>query len=457
MFLLEHQKSQTIMNLLRQSGATDVLFVGGCVRDVLLGVSKIIDIDIEVYGLDYDKIVEILSPHFRVGLVGKSFGTVKVGHGIDISIPRRESKSGVGHKGFQIYTDPMLTFREAALRRDFTVNAIGMRQDGTLVDPYDGAGDICRKILRATSNAFSEDPLRVLRAMQFAARFDFVVEERTVRLCRTLKSEFPTLSKERVWGEWYKWGAKSQIPSRGLECLKATEWIDCFPQIAHLIGVPQHPAYHQEGDVFEHTKMTVDAAAELAKRECLPENQRLILLFAALLHDIGKPQTLMQHEEGHWTSPGHPAAGVKPAKEFLESMLAPHWVIAQVLPLITEHQTRLQGDTIDVTRSATRRLAFRLAPATIRMWGLLCESDAAGCISERKHPPLNPRLEMAKQLGVLDGPPKPIIQGRHLMEKGMEPGPEMGIFLRKIFEAQLDGAFIDIESGLKWLESEFQL
>ena len=440
------------MQLLQDGGAGDVLFVGGCVRDYLLGIPDAIkDIDIEVYGLSYEKIIAILSPHFRVDVVGKSFGTVKVDHGIDLSIPRRESKQGSGHKGFHVVPDPKMTFREAASRRDFTVNAIGMRLDNTIVDPYGGVDDLDRKILRATSDAFGEDPLRVLRGMQFSARFGFQIEPRTIGMCRDLKNEFATLSPERIWGEWFKWAVKSEFPSLGLQCLKETTWLDCFPQLFRMLGTPQHSQYHQEGDVFEHTKLTVDAAVSVARGHQLSENDRLILLFAALLHDVGKPETLVRNEDGNWTSPNHAAAGVKPSGDFFESMLAPHWVAENVKPLIREHQTRLAQETETASATATRRLAQRLSPSNIRMWAMLCQSDATGCITDRPHRSLEPWLTLAKSLGVLEFPPVPMIQGRHLLELGFSPGPEMGRLLRCAFEAQLDGEFHDLASGLLWV------
>ena len=263
--LLEHRKSQRIIDLLEQGGATGVYFVGGSVRDHFLGQpsiagriapnqekeqphcdpQKVKDIDIEVYGLNYDAMVGILSPHFRVNLVGRSFGTLKVDQQIDVSVPRRESKMGIGHKGFRVDSDPDMTFAEAAKRRDFTINAIGMKRDGTVVDPYQGVDDIRRKILRATSEAFGEDPLRVLRGMQFAARLGFQLDPDTVVLCRGLRDEFPALSPERVWGEWEKWALKSQFPSLGLRVLEATGWLACFPELFALRGTPQHLLWHR--------------------------------------------------------------------------------------------------------------------------------------------------------------------------------------------------------------------
>jgi tRNA nucleotidyltransferase (CCA-adding enzyme) len=334
--LLTNRKHQRIIELLEQGGATEVYFVGGAVRDCLLGEHHhdCKDIDIEVFGLNYEEIVRLLSPSFRVNLVGKSFGTVKVDQRIDVSIPRRESKFGVGHKGFQIMSDPSMTFADAACRRDFTVNAIGMRRDGTIVDPYHGVDDLQQKILRATSDAFGEDPLRVLRAMQFVSRFGFRVDAKTIAMCRSLKSEFSALSAERILSEWEKWATKSRFPSLGLRLLESTGWLECFPEIAALHGTKQHPLWHREGDALEHTAAVVDAMAQHVIEKKHDPSSRLTLMFAALLHDVGKPLTLTEKEPGVWHSPKHAEAGVPLAKTFLERMRAPERWIASVLPLV---------------------------------------------------------------------------------------------------------------------------
>ncbi|MDO4558812.1 MAG: hypothetical protein Q4C47_07595, partial [Planctomycetia bacterium] len=256
-----------IARLLRDGGALDVYAVGGSVRDALLGLhSK--DIDLEVRGLSYQKIADILSPHFPVSFVGRSFGVLKVGHHVDVSLPRRESKIGSGHRGFAIEADPTLSEREAFARRDFTVNAIGMRPDGTLIDHYDGLSDLKRGILRAVSPAFRDDPLRVLRGMQFAARFGFTMDEGTVNLCRELFDEFPTLSEERILEEWRKWALRGRFPSRGLAVLRQTGWIRGFPELAALCGCPAESGSQKScgdsgGDVWDHTCQVCDRMTRL--------------------------------------------------------------------------------------------------------------------------------------------------------------------------------------------------
>ena len=448
-------KSRRIIDLLLQAGARDCLFVGGYVRDYLFGI-KSKDIDIEVYGLTYGEIAKTLGEHFRIDIVGQSFGVIKVGHDTDVSIPRRESKTGIGHTAFHVETDSNLTPLEAFGRRDFTINAIGMRPDGSLCDPYDGQGDLERKILRATTDAFGEDPLRVLRGMQFAARFGFAVEPRTIELCRLLLPEFETLAAERVWTEWYKWATKSRYPSKGLQFLRDTGWVEKFPELAATIACPQHPKWHPEGDVFTHTLWVCDEAERIAQEASLPENERAELMFAALCHDFGKPATLSYSDENSWTSPNHAAASGPPARAFLSRMKAPHQFIAKTLPLVLEHMAPLQVPTDEIPSNAlVRRLAVRLAPANIRMWGHLCLADRRGCggLKNRDGRVVH-WLNVAEKLSVLDAPPVPLLQGRDLLPLGMEPGPEMGKLLKAAYEAQLDGVIQTTADAIKWALAE---
>lgn len=447
------KRAQRILDVLTAGGASDAFYVGGCVRDRLMGIDSK-DIDIEVYGLSYDDIVRLLRPHFHVDLVGKSFGIVKVGHTVDVGIPRRESKTGSGHKGFDVLPDPAMSPLEAMGRRDFTINAIGMRPDGTLIDPFDGQSDLRQGILRATTRAFAEDPLRVLRGMQFAARFGFAMDEATIELSRSLRPEFETLAPERVWIEWEKWATKGQQPSLGLLLLEHTGWIDCFPELAALRGTPQNPRFHPEGDVLTHTCLTVDAAVQVADTMRLTEEERKLLLFAALCHDFGKPYTTIRREDGTWTSPNHAAIGVSFAESFLRRMRAPGWLLESIRSLVAEHMAHmaLPPDEEPSERSV-RRLAVRLAPVSIRLWAALCRSDAKGCQASFDRHRTDFWEEVAERLAVNLEKPKPIIQGRHLLELGYLPGPDMGRLLHAAYEAQLDGLFHTITEGIDHIRS----
>ena len=459
-------KVRRIFDLLNSGGARDVLLVGGCVRDWLLGVESK-DIDLEVYGLSYEKIAEILSPHFRVEQVGKSFGVLKVGHDIDVALPRTESKAGTGHTGFDVVSDPYLDPKGAFARRDFTINALGMRADGQIVDFYGGQRDLDKKILRAVSAAFKDDPLRVLRGMQFASRFGMTLDEKTTEYCRELLPEFATLSEERIYEEWHKWATKGVYPSRGLEVLRQTGWITCFSELSALNGCEQNPKWHPEGDVWEHTKLVTDQMAGLIRAsgqsgdetsEPFSDEERTILMFAALCHDFGKPSVSVRDTDGTIRSHGHAEVGVPLAEAFLRRMKAPIRIIETVKPLVAEHMAILNTQKLGVPSPRTvRRLAVRLAPATIRHWCALCQADALGCFSPACDQKLirfetDVWLNAAENASVRDEQPKPILLGRHLIELGWESGPMMGKTLDAAFEAQLDGAFDSVETALVWLK-----
>jgi tRNA nucleotidyltransferase (CCA-adding enzyme) len=449
------QRFQPLFATIRQAGGAP-LIVGGAVRDYLLGLEPK-DIDIEVYGLPADQLIEALTPFGRVNAVGRSFGVLKLrmanGEEIDVSLPRRESKAGTGHRGFIVEPDPDMTPQEAAARRDFTWNALAMNPYGTLLDFFGGAADLKTGIIRHVSDAFSEDPLRVLRAMQFAARFDMRMAPETVELCRSLLVEASTLSIERVWGEWSKWALKGKRPSAGLRVLRETGWLTLTPELYALVGCPQHAFYHPEGDVWTHTKYVCDVAAQIAEREQLNDAQRTALLFAALCHDLGKPATTQPDAQGQMRSMGHAKAGAPLALTFLRRIGAPHWLGEQIEPLVREHLAHLK---LAVTEPTIRRLAVRLEPSTIAMWGHLLEADHSG------RPPLPPGkpataiIAIARQLGVLNGPPSPILSGRHLLEHGMTPGPALGAALREAYQAQLDGVFTTVSEGLEWMIEHYQ-
>ena len=442
------------MVALKTAGAREVLIVGGFVRDQALGVQSK-DIDIEVYGLSIEDIMVVLEQlGMKFDAVGKSFGVIKVGNDIDISVPRRENKIGVGHKGFDIQPDPDMSVKDAAKRRDFTVNALAMGVDGNIIDHFSGIEDIQNRILVATSDAFIEDPLRVLRGMQFAARFDFSVEPRTIAMCGKLASEFSTLAKERIWEEWKKWALKGQRPSTGLNFLIDVGWLVLFPEIRALVGVPQDPEWHPEGDVFIHTGHVVDAAAVIAEREQLGEHDRLVLLFSALTHDFGKPSTT-KFEDGRWRAKRHCGAGVEPAEQFLEGIGAPKRIIEEVKPLISEHLAHA-GVKVPSDR-AIRRLANRIAPSSIKALSRVVEADHSGRPPLEKGNPLQLWVDKAHSLNVFSDKPEPILKGRHLIDMNVKPGRAMGVILDKAFEVQLDGGFSNLAGAQQWAKENMDI
>lgn len=428
--------------------------VGGCVRDRILGFpSK--DVDIEVFGLSAETISRVLEPFGRVNQVGVSFGVIKLrlpdGDELDFTLPRRENKSGRGHRGFIVEVDHTMTIADAAARRDFTLNAIyRCPLTDEFLDPHGGRSDLERGILRATTHHFAEDPLRVLRGMQFAARFDLTLEEETARLALSLRDEYDSLARERVWGEWHKWAAKSRVPSRGLEMLMKSGWLELFPELSALPGVPQDPQWHPEGDVWIHTLWVCDAAAGLADREGLDETERVILMLAALCHDLGKATTT-EFSDGRWRAHGHCEAGVPLTRSFLERIGCPESIIEVIEPLVAEHLVHAQGSP---SLRSVRRLALRLKKATIGQLMLLVEADLGG------RPPLPGGLpenaaqilELSRDLNIDRSQPKPLLQGRHLIDLGYAPGPWFGELLGACFEAQIDGVFENEGEGLKYME-----
>lgn len=444
--------------------------VGGAVRDWLLGITYT-DLDIEVGDASFGDLHRVLAPFGATDVVGRSFGVIKLrlpsGTEYDISLPRRESKTGAGHRGFAIQPDPALSDADAAARRDFTLNAIAWdplaRQ---LIDPHGGQADLHARILRHTSPAFSEDPLRVLRAMQFAGRFDLTLAPATAELCRSIAPSFHELPVERIWHEWAKWAEKSASPlgrpSAGLRVLVETGWLAHFPELAALTGCPQDPEWHPEGDVFIHTAHCCDALARDPEWLDASPRRRRVLMLATLLHDAGKPACTRQEEKPsgsgrlRWVSPGHEPAGVPHAESFLARIGAPRDHAPALTPLVANHMVHHHGGPSGLGSSALRRLARRLHPASIDDLAAVMRADSNG------RPPLHSpdtlalisRLQSdAASLALGTSAPQPILLGRHLIAAGLSPGPEFKRLLATAFEAQLDGSFGDESTALIWLRN----
>ncbi len=441
--------------------------VGGCVRDWLMGHEPK-DFDVEVAGVDFEVLHRALAPFGATDVIGRSFGVVKVrsavtGGDYDFSLPRRESKTGSGHRGFAVAPDATLSDADAAARRDFTVNAIAFDPaDGAIVDPHGGQGDLRARVLRHTSPACSEDPLRVLRAFQLAARFDFSLDPGTAALCRAMVDTYRELPVERVWGEWDKWALKAVKPSRGLEVLEQTGWLVHFPEIAALRGTPQEPEWHPEGDVFTHTQHCLDALVSLDGWRLGDAHRRRLLSLAVLAHDFGKPATTSFAERRgvmRWISPGHEGVGGPLAEAFLRRIGSPLELIPPVCALVIQHLAHHHGKQGGFSDSQVRRLARRLAPATIEDLVLVMGADSRG------RPPLDPGEDLglietlrgrAVELALEDAAPRPILMGRHLLELGCKPGPGYTPILAAAFEAQLDGAFADEDGARAWLKSHLE-
>ena len=440
--------------------------VGGGVRDWLLGIAPK-DFDVEVGGVDFETLHRALAPFGATDVVGRSFGVIKVrskatNAEYDFSLPRRESKTGAGHRGFAVAPDPALSDADAAARRDFTVNAIALDPfTHALIDPHGGQRDLAARVLRHTSAAFVEDPLRVLRAMQLAARFDFSIAPETAALSRSITETFSELPVERVWHEWAKWAEKSVRPSRGLAVLEETGWLKHFPEVAVLRGTPQEPEWHPEGDVFTHTQLCLDSLVALDDWKNSAAPRRRILMFAVLAHDFGKPSTTSRAEKRgalRWISPGHEAAGGPLADSFLRRIGAPLDVDPPVCALVVNHLAHHHGQAT-FSDTSVRRLARKLAPATIDDLAAVMRADSNGrppLTSPDTHARINDLVAKAHALALADSAPKPLILGRHLLQLGQKPDPKFKAVLDAAFEAQLDGAFADEAGGLAWLRDFLQ-
>ena len=432
------------------------LLVGGCVRDARMGkVPK--DWDLEVYNLAPERLREVLDQFGPVNVAGEAFTVYKIGRHLDVSIPRRERKSGRGHKAFVIEGDPSMSVAEATKRRDFTINAI--LQDpltDEIIDPFSGQRDIEQHILRAVSvETFAEDSLRVLRAAQFAARFEFDIDPATIELCRAI--DLSDLPSERIWGELEKLLLQSRRPSLGIEWLLklgATEKL--FPEIQSLIGVEQEREWHPEGDVFVHTLLAVDRARELV--DDLPYAKQVTVILATLAHDFGKPATT-EFIDGRLRSRGHEEAGVVPTERFLDRInvhtIDGYNVRAQVIALVREHLKpgEFYKKRDEVGEGAFRRLARRCEPDLLYR---VAKADSLG-----RNAPWVPReqwygseaqewfIERSRELQVEQRPPDPILLGRHLLDLGLEPGPRMGEITRAVYEMQLDGRVRNLDQAIE--------
>lgn len=430
------------------------LFVGGCVRDALRG-DAFKDFDIEVYGVPATEIETLLRRlKIRYNAAGRSFGVFKIHEAsVDIALPRRESKCGLGHTGFSVEGDPNMSLAEAAARRDFTVNAIYYDPlTDEISDPFDGRGDLEKKILRHTSPAFSEDPLRVLRAMQFLARFRFEIAPETLELCKKIEPE--GLSRERIFDEWKKLFTKGEEPSRGLNFLRECGWVKYFPELAALIGVEQDPFWHPEGDVWNHTLRAMDA---FARERADDDAENIVVGFAVLCHDFGKPATTALGADGRIHSYRHESAGVKPTIRFLKSMTDQRDLLADV-PVLVEAHMRPRALFLANSGDAAIR---RLSRAVGRIDRLLrvCKADAMGSRFHESEDFQETERWLTSRAEALDlkvAAPKALVLGRHLIALGFKPGAHFSKILDRCFEAQLDGEFSDESGGVAYLKKMLQ-
>jgi tRNA nucleotidyltransferase (CCA-adding enzyme) len=423
------------------------LCVGGFVRDRLSGRATT-DLDIEVFGIPQDKLLPLLQSLGKVVPAGQAFPVYKLGE-IDVALPRRESKTGRGHKGFTVEGDPSMPFEEAARRRDFTINAISWDPlTGEYLDPFRGREDLERRILRVVdTNTFADDSLRVLRALQFAARFELTIDPDTARICSSIALD--DLPSERIWGEFEKLLLQAERPSIGFALARELGVIhQLLPEMEPLYDCRQDAEWHPEGDVWIHTLMVIDKARAL--NGDLDRPRLAAIMLGAICHDLGKPMTTAVID-GRIKSPNHEAMGVEPATKILDRLnintLDGFGVRAQVIGLVAEHLRPMAffkaRDT--VTDGAFRRLAQRV---DLELLARFARSDCHGRTGTFDCSGIDWFLERARSLGVEHKPPAPILLGRHLIELGVQPGPRMGEILRAVYELQLDSVVTTLDQAI---------
>jgi tRNA nucleotidyltransferase (CCA-adding enzyme) len=420
---------------IRSAGGRPVL-VGGWVRDTLLGIPHRQDYDIEVFGLPMGRLRNILARIGPVHSVGRHFGVLKLKTAAaeyDISVPRRESNIGKGHRGFLVQPDPHMDFEDAAARRDFTINAMGYAfLEGQLLDPFHGEGDLRAGVLRHVGPAFGEDPLRVLRAMQFAGRFELEIAEETLAVCRA--QALGELPRERIWEEFRKLLLWSARPAQGLR------WAPRLGILAHLpelLAVHAHPA--AEGAApWALTLAMLDRAARQRTGDHAEDR---VLMTAALCHRMQ----------------GAPEAGLggrlAVVGSFLERLTNERVFVEAVQGLLAELETpqRLYERREAAQPGEIRRLALRQPiPFLLRAARALHEARWG----DAPFPAQDWLETRARALGVWERPPEPILKGRHLLERGVRPGPDVGAWVRAAFERQLDGEIASLEDALRWLEEQ---
>ncbi len=442
--LLEHARS--IARLIAAHGGR-ALVVGGYVRDRLVDQPSP-DLDIEVFGIPEARLGPLLATLGRVEAVGQAFAVYKLGD-IDVALPRRESKAGRGHKGFIVTGDPTMPPEEAARRRDFTINAISWDPlTGEYIDPMNGRADLERRILRVVDPvSFGDDSLRVLRALQLAARFELTVDEQTKEICRRVPLD--DLPAERIWGEFEKLLLQAVRPSIGFALARELGVTPTLlPEMHALIDCPQEPEWHPEGDVWIHTLMVIDRAREA--NHDLDRGRLAAIMLGAVSHDYGKPATTSTID-GRIRSLGHEEAGVEPASRFLDRLnvhtLDGFDVRAQVLGLTAHH---LKPGAFYKVRDELRDGAFRrlALKVDLELLARLALADCLGRAGAFDCSAMDWFLERARALGVEHKAPAPLLMGRHLLELGMTPGPRMGEVLRAVYELQLDGGVTTLEEAV---------
>ena len=422
----------SIAGEIREAGGRAFL-VGGWVRDALLG-KDCRDYDVEVYDLTQDELVPILKKYGRTNLVGKAFGVIHLamkGLSLDFSFPRTESKVGYGHRGFVVHTDEKLSFKEAALRRDFTINAMGMElPELTLCDPYGGIDDLKKGLLRHVGPAFVEDSLRILRGVQFASRFALRLAPDTIELCQTLSLE--DLSIERLFEEFKKWLLKPGKPSLGLRAFLDIKLNEFFPEVS-----PLHGSWEDLGEMLDNMESlrrnfanAEAAGGAVGDAKCAPLSDDQVMEFAFAAFLSGSPETSLK---------------------FLERITNESHLVKNV-PLLLNAYSELDFAIVS-DAPALRRMAVKLGG--LKLLSLLVKATPRKYYAAAGAPEFPEQLwQAAADLDLLNAAPQPFLMGKMLMEMGFKPGKQMGETIKQSFELQLDGKIKNAEEAIAWVQSQ---
>ncbi len=426
------ERLRRIAENVRDSGGR-ALIVGGAIRDRILE-RPVRDIDIEVLGLDLEKLEEILCPYGRTMRIGRSFESIRIARlDVDFSVPE----------------SPECDFAEASRRRDLTLNSMGFDPlTGEVLDPHDGKRDIERRILRATDPLrFGEDPVRALRVARLCSELSMRADSTLIDLCS--EQDLSRVPGERIFSEIRRTLLDSPRPSTAFRFLEESSLLRFFPELKALVGVPQDPRWHPEGDVWVHTLMVVDAAAKLraGNAEDPP------LMFAALCHDLGKPDTTVS-ESGGGRAFGHNRRGAQITRSFLARMRAPSALTERVEGLVEHHLAPAQFVQNGAGPGGYRRLARRLEGAGLCLAELerLARADHLGRgVPEARRAEFSVGdrfLAQASAHGVEAGARPDVVRGRHLIARGIEPGPGLGKILQRCRALQDETGITDPEEIL---------
>lgn len=430
--------------------------VGGAVRDLLLG-RELKDLDIEVHGVSLTLLSDILKKFGEVFEVGRSFGVLRVSSipQSDWSLPRTDGSGRKPH----VKIDPEMGIVPALRRRDLTMNALAIDLiTHELIDPFCGEQDIKDHILRCTDpEIFIEDPLRLFRVMQFVGRFEMEPDPILNETCRSMGIK--GVSAERIENEFEKLFLLSRRPSLGIRWLeKIGRLSEILPELAPTVEIPQNPKWHPEGVVFEHTMQVLDAAA---REELLPRSEKLVLMYAALCHDLGKVVTTTTRPDGRLTSHGHEVESAPLAKTLLRRFVGSKELVNKVERLVRWHMAPLGFVVNNAKSPAYKKLALLLAPdLSISFLTYLARADMSGRNGDSSQPlslplpGLEKFIERADAAGVLYGPEKALIKGQDLKEF-FNIGPQIGKAVKRAYEIQINEEIADKTVLLKRVLKEF--